>query len=223
MNVFLGIQARLNSTRLPNKVMKKVNGYPMLFYVLERLKKTRLKEKIYVLTSLEKSDLRIVKYCKKNNVNFFRGNLNNVFLRYFEFAKKKNLDAVIRISADSPLIDFNLVNKMYELFLKNRNYHLVTNIFPRTFPIGQSVEILSSSALEIINQKKLTPEEKEHVTRFIYKNPKLFKILNYENKKNLNSVRLSIDNEHDFLNFKNFVKENNNFIDYTLHKILEKW
>ena len=89
MNVFLGIQARLNSTRLPNKVMKKVNGYPMLFYVLERLKKTRLKEKIYVLTSLEKSDLRIVKYCKKNNVNFFRGNLNNVFLRYFEFAKKK--------------------------------------------------------------------------------------------------------------------------------------
>lgn len=223
MKVFLGIQARLNSRRLPNKVLKKVNGNPILFYVLERLKKTKLKNKIYVLTSLEQCDSRIVNYCKKKKINFFRGNLNDVFSRYVEFTKIKKLDAVIRISADSPLIDFNLVNSMYELFLQNSEYDVITNIFPRTFPVGQSVEILRSSTLEFMNQKILDLDDKEHVTSYIYKNPKLFKILNYKNTKNENSLRLSIDNEQDFKTFINFVKVNKNFLDYNLSKIIETW
>ncbi len=223
MKVLIGIQARLNSKRLPKKVMKKVNGNPLLFYVIERLKKTKLNDKIYVLTSYEESDLMITEYCEEKKINIFRGDLNNVFSRYIEFVKEKNIDAVIRISADSPLIDFNLVNTMYDLFLHNSEYDLITNVFPRTFPIGQSVEIVKSSTFHNLNQNKLQPDEREHVTSFIYKNPKLFRILNHKNFKNQSSVRLSIDNENDFSNFKNFVKENNNFINYTLEKILDKW
>ena len=223
MKIMLGIQARLSSKRLPKKVLKKVNGDPLLFYVIERLKKTKLNDKIYVLTSFEESDLMILKYCKENNINIFMGELNNVFSRYANFVKEKKLDAVIRITADSPLIDFNLVNTMYDLFLKNSDYDLITNVFPRTFPIGQSVEILKSSTLQFLSQNKLKPQDKEHVTSFIYKNPKLFKILNHKNIKNQSSLRLSIDNERDFLNFKSFVKENNNFLNYSLIEIIKKW
>ena len=223
MKIMLGIQARLSSKRLPKKVLKKVNGDPLLFYVIERLKKTKLNDKIYVLTSFEESDLMILKYCKENNINIFMGELNNVFSRYANFVKEKKLDAVIRITADSPLIDFNLVNTMYDLFLQNSDYDLITNVFPRTFPIGQSVEILKSSTLQFLSQNKLKPQDKEHVTSFIYKNPKLFKILNHKNIKNQSSLRLSIDNERDFLNFKSFVKENNNFLNYSLIEIIKKW
>ena len=223
MKIFLGIQARISSKRLPKKVMKKVNGDPLLFYVIERLKKTKLSDKIYVLTSFEESDLMIVNYCKENKINVFMDDLNNVFSRYFKFAKEKKLDAVVRISADSPLIDFNLVNTMYDLFLQNSDYDLITNVFPRTYPVGQSIEILKSSTLQFLSQKKLKSEDKEHVTSYIYKNPKLFKILNHKNIKNQSSLRLSIDNEDDFFNFKNFVNENNNFLDYTLDEIIKKW
>lgn len=223
MKVLLGIQARLNSRRLPRKVLRIVNGNPILFYLLERLKKTKLKDSIYVLTSTEQSDLKIVDYCKKHKINFFRGNLNNVFSRYLEFTKIKKVDAVIRISGDSPLIDFNIVNKMYELFLKNSEYDLITNIFPRTFPVGQSVEILKTSTLKFMNKKTLEEEDKEHVTSYIYKNPEMFKIFNYENTKNESSRRLSIDNEQDLKSFINFVKFNNNFLDYTLAEIIESW
>ena len=190
--------------------------------MIERLKKTKLNDKIYVLTSFEESDLMILKYCKENNINIFMGELNNVFSRYANFVKEKKLDAVIRITADSPLIDFNLVNTMYDL-LQNSDYDLITNVFPRTFPIGQSVEILKSSTLQFLSQNKLKPQDKEHVTSFIYKNPKLFKILNHKNIKNQSSLRLSIDNERDFLNFKSFVKENNNFLNYSLIEIIKKW
>ena len=165
----------------------------------------------------------IVKYCKKNKINTFRGDLNNVFSRYIEFVKEKKIDAVIRISADSPLIDFNIVNTMYDLFLQNSDYDLVTNVFPRTFPFGQSVEILKSSTLQFLSKKKLKLEDKEHVTSFIYKNPKLFRILNYKNIKNQSPIRLSIDNENDFCNFKKFVMENNNFLDFNLDEIIKKW
>ena len=107
--------------------------------------------------------------------------------------------------------------------LNNSEYDVVTNIFPRTFPVGQSVEILRSSTLEFMNQKILDLDDKEHVTSYIYKNPKLFKILNYKNTKNENSLRLSIDNEQDFKTFINFVKVNKNFLDYNLSKIIETW
>ena len=224
MKILLGLQARTNSKRLPKKVMRKINGNPLLFYVLERLKKSKLSDKIYVLTSTEQGDQTIANYCKENKINIYLGNLNDVLSRYYDFVKEKKIDAVIRISADSPLIDFNLVNKMHDLFLKNNhNYDIITNVFPRTFPKGQSVEIIKSSTLKFLTQSNLKVDEKEHVTSFIYKNPKIFKILNYEYTKNQSSLRLSIDNKNDFLNFKSFAKTNTNFLNYNLDKIIEEW
>ena len=223
MKILIGIQARINSKRLPEKVMRKVDGNPLLFYVLERLKKSKLGDKIFVLSSIEQSDQIIVNYCKRNHINIYLGNLNDVLSRYYDFAKEKKIDAVIRISADSPLIDFNIVNVMYDLFLKNNNYDVITNVFPRTFPKGQSVEIIKTSTLKFLSQRKLKVDEKEHVTSFIYKKPKLFKILNYKYTINKSSLRLSIDNENDFSNFKSFAKKNKNFLNFNLDKIIEEW
>ena len=93
----------------------------------------------------------------------------------------------------------------------------------KNFPKGQSVEIIKSSTLKFLTQSNLKVDEKEHVTSFIYKNPKIFKILNYKYTKNQSSLRLSIDNKNDFLNFKSFIKTNTNFLNYNLDKIIEEW
>ena len=89
MKILLGLQARTNSKRLPKKVMRKINGNPLLFYVLERLKKSKLSDKIYVLTSTEQGDQTIANYCKENKINIYLGNLNDVLSRYYDFVKEK--------------------------------------------------------------------------------------------------------------------------------------
>tara|TARA_B110000305_G_C19098982_1_gene474364 strand:- start:375 stop:722 length:348 start_codon:yes stop_codon:yes gene_type:complete len=87
---------------------------------------------------------------------------------------------------------------MISIHKKNKNYDLITNIFPRTFPKGQSVEILKSSTYLNINNKVLSKEEKEHLTLYYYNNQKKFKILNFKNNKNMSKYNLSVDNLNDF-------------------------
>jgi spore coat polysaccharide biosynthesis protein SpsF len=90
----------------------------------------------------------------------------------------------LRISGDSPLIDFRLINKSINIFKKNKRFDLITNVFPRTFPSGQSVEIIKTSALGK-NLKFFSKLDKEHVTRYFYRNSPKFKIKNFANKKKL--------------------------------------
>ena len=111
-------------------------------FLIERVKRSKYKNRIIVATSSNNSDNSIEKFCKNEKINCFRGNLTNVTKRYSNLIQDYNLKSFVRICADSPLIDPKIIDKAIELFKNKDDYDLVTNKFPRSYPIGQTVEVL---------------------------------------------------------------------------------
>lgn len=199
------IQARMNSSRFKQKVMYEVKEKPLIWYVINSIKKSRKIKKIIIATSKNKTDDKLCYYLKKNKISVFRGNLNNVAERLYSLASKLKLKNFIRISGDSPFMDYKIIDRAINIHRKKPNkYDLITNIFPRTFPRGRSVEIIKTNSL-----KKILPfinkDEKEHVTKFFYKNKEQFCIKNFKtNKKNLSN--LAIDTKKDLEKLRNRFK-----------------
>ncbi len=205
MKFYFFIQARYSSKRLRGKVLKKIDGSTLLEILIKRLKKSKKTNKIVVLTSSTNSDRKIVSFCKKKKIHYFCGSLNNVFLRFKDAIKKYKPEKVIRISADSPLIDWRLVDKMIGLSKKYSTYDIISNVKNRTFPKGQSVEILDPRIFNL-SSNQLTNDQKEHVTKFFYEKKK-YKILNYRLKKNYNIYNLSVDEYNDYLLVSKLIKK----------------
>ena len=136
------IQARASSRRLPNKVLIKIFGKTVLERVIKSVKRSKKITKIIVATSTDKKDNNIVKICNKLNISYFRGSLGNVAKRFSDLVMSMKCSSFIRISADSPLVDYKLINKCVLKFFTGK-YDIVTNVHPRTFPKGQSIEIIN--------------------------------------------------------------------------------
>ena len=202
------IQARLSSKRLKNKVMHIVNKKPLIWYVYRSVKKSKLIKKVVVATSNEKSDNRLANYLKNNKINHFRGDLNNVAKRLFIAAKNYNAKNFLRISADSPLIDSKIIDRGIRVFKKHKNYDIITNVFPRTFPSGQSIEIIKTNILKKILKLKLKKKYFEHVTLYFYLKKNEFKIKNFCTKKKFKKKKYSIDTKKDLLVLQNLIKKN---------------
>jgi len=203
MNNAILIQARYNSKRLPGKVIKKLSKKEVLLHVYENCKKSKIK-KIIILTSRNKSDDVVVDFCKRNKINYFRGSLKNVYLRYLLAIKKLNIDNFVRITGDSPMINYKLINMVLNKF--NKKYcDIVTNVFPRSFPIGQSVEMISGKTF-IKNYKYVKMDEKEHITKYFYNNFKKFKIVNIKSNKNYSKKNLSINTYNDYYKIKKIME-----------------
>ena len=199
------IQARMGSSRLPGKVMLKLDKKnPILYYVLKQLQSSKLLEKLVVATTILDEDDVIEDYGKNLDVDVFRGNVNNVLDRYFNCTKKFSFSTIVRITSDNPLIDPTIVDNMIKQFTSN-SYDYLTNAHVRTFPYGTEVEIFSFKALEKAwkNAKKLS--EREHVTPYFYNNPDQFKIFNVENSTNISNLRWTIDRKNDLTLVKSII------------------
>lgn len=197
--VLLGciIQARMGSTRLPGKVMRKLDGRnPSIMSTLDQLKNCPNIDKIIVATTTNEEDDEIDSFVSKMNIDVFRGDSDDVLLRYYECAKKFSLDIILRVTADCPLIDPKIVEKGISIFNSN-NYDYVTNTFKRTFPDGNETEIFSFDALEKSNTLAKLPSEREHVTPFFKTNQDKFCIFNFENSEDLSDLRWTMDYEED--------------------------
>ena len=190
------IQSRMNSNRLPNKALTNISGIPLLQRVINKISFSDRVSSIVVATSDKKSDDPIALFCKKNKVKYFRGNLNNVANRFKELLISQEANAFIRINGDSPLIDSNLINIAVDYF-KVGTCDIVTNIFPRSFPKGQSVEVLKSETFIKVCDTNLNTEQKEHVTKIYYDFPEKFKILSFTSGGNYSNINMSIDNLFD--------------------------
>ncbi len=214
------VQARMSSRRLPGKAFKKINNIPMLEILLDNLKKNSRINNIVVATSRNQEDKKIINYCKRKKIDYYQGPLHNVFERIFLCAKYFKFDYFMRISGDSPFIDNKIINKIILIQSKKKNYDVYTNVFPRSFPKGQSVEIVKTSIMENI-KSKLTKSQKEHVTKYFYENKKKFKILNFSNSTNLSKKNLSIDYKIDLIKFRKIFQENDLKKYYSFIKLLE--
>ena len=130
------IQARMGSTRLPGKTMKKINGdIPMLKFQLEQLESSKYIKKIVIATTTMGSDNLIVNFCEENNLDYFRGQSKDVLDRYYQCAKKFNFSVIVRITSDNPLIDPEIVDEVINKFVNLKCDYMSTE-HPRTYPFS---------------------------------------------------------------------------------------
>ena len=197
----------MGSSRLPGKVMMDLDGNNCLLdYVLNQLSYSELIDKIIVATTKLQEDDIIVNHVQKRNLEVFCGSSNDLLDRYYQCAKKNNLEHIVRITADNPLIDPRIVDTVVEKY-KTGNYDYVSNTLIRTYPYGTEVEVFSMKVLEQAWKNASLPSEREHVTPYI-KNPKNnFKVLNIKYKENISNLRWTIDRIDDLELVKNMIKQ----------------
>ena len=189
------IQARMDSERLPGKVLLKIRNKTILEHIILRLKKSKKIDEIIVATSNHKNDSKIINLCKKKKIKYFCGNKNNLVERYLGASKKYNCKNIVRITGDCPLIDPNLIDEIVDIYHKS-SYELVS-LFGE-FPDGLDVSILSIKALKKIKLYARKNYEKEHIFQSVYNNPNKFKFLDYEKFSKLGGLRLTLDEPKDY-------------------------
>lgn len=160
------IQARMGSTRLPGKVLKPIDGRPMLWHVVARTRATSLVDEVVVATTTKNQDDQIVDYCTRNGVRYNRGSEIDVLNRYYETAKQFDADTIVRITSDCPLISPAIIDRLVRTF-EEHSVAFVSNKDPFTHPIGLQAEVMKMETLRRVEQEADRPDDREHVTRYI--------------------------------------------------------
>jgi spore coat polysaccharide biosynthesis protein SpsF (cytidylyltransferase family) len=197
MRVGALVQSRMSSQRLPGKMLMPLAGRPLLAHVLDRLEAAAQVDTLAVATSSDPSDDPIAEFCARRGAYCHRGPLDDVALRFVEAARELGLDAFVRISGDSPLIDPALVDEAVERW-RETGADVVTNIYPeRSFPSGQSVEVVSVAAYEAAQAKMTEPYDREHVTPYLYSHADELTVESLHAGEDLSDVDLSLDTKDD--------------------------
>jgi len=212
------VQARLSSNRLPNKVLRKLNEFTIIEWVYHRLSLVDFEHRIIVATSSEVSDDELADFCQLKGFEVFRGSLKNVALRFKTILDTLECRFFFRICADSPFIDPALLNYAYQK--KTKDMDLITNVMKRTFPKGQSVELINKDAFLQIYHLIESSYDKEHVTSKFYESKNSFNIFNFESDIDYSNIQLSIDTQEDFAEAKKLLShiDNNRF---TINELIE--
>lgn len=217
MKIICIVQARMGSERLPGKVMREINGKPMISYTLNALKKSRYIDQVILATSTLEINNPLAEYVSKNGFELFRGSEENVLERFKMVSDKYNGDIIIRVTGDCPLIDPIIVDNVVTKFMMY-DYDYVRLDVPNTFQRGFDVEVFSKSALDkvyglVCNDENMNREEyqpyREHVTYYIYNHQDQFKVgyvkgegKYFENR----DVNLSVDTIEDFERVKEIIE-----------------
>ena len=195
MNIVAIVQARMGSTRLPNKVMQGINGTPLIGLLFDRLSKSIKINKIVLATSTNESNNTLTKYIQELGYPVFRGQEKNVLNRYYNAAIQENADIIVRITGDCPLIDAELVDELIDNFYKN-SVDYASNREPATYPDGLDAEIFSMQALEKMHNNATNSYQREHVTPYIIDSEDFSKFY-LTNTKDLSKERWTVDEPED--------------------------
>jgi glutamate-1-semialdehyde 2,1-aminomutase len=197
MYIIAIVQARMGSTRLPNKVMRPISAdIPMIEVLLSRLSQSKEINQILLATSNDLCNKPLVDHVSELGYNVFQGSEDDVLDRYYMAALQKNPDVVVRITGDCPLIDSDIVDAVIKIY-KSSSADYVSNTNPPTYPDGLDVEVFSFSALKTAWKEAKTISDREHVTPFIYESGK-FKVVNFTNSKNYSNERWTVDEIEDY-------------------------
>ena len=208
------IQARLGARRLPDKVLLKLQDKTVLEHVIGRAQDAKTIDRVIVATTDNKEDQAIVDLVAGKKIPVFCGSQNDVLDRFYQAAKQYNLQHIVRITADCPVIDPKIIDRVVRHYFKTKADYCA-NSLNETFPDGQDVEVFSMGALTSAWQNAKLESEREHVTPHIRKNPKRFKIASYDSPVNLGAKRWTLDEEKDYeflqVLFKGLSKDNRSF------------
>lgn len=199
MKVIAIIQARIESERLPGKVLMRIpfgSGQPLLKWITDSIESSEIVDKCIVATSVNNENDQIEEFCNKNNLQCFRGSEENVLSRFITITKNEAADVVIRLTGDNPVLDIGILDQAI-------NRHLSSDSdYTSTFglPLGMNFEIISRKAFLSINEEA-TQDDKEHVTLY-FKNRDEFKkqsISSVRKNEELSNLRVTVDYPEDFL------------------------
>lgn len=192
------IQARLTSSRLPNKILHNLNDKPLLWHVVERVKQAKMIDSIVLAIPDSSSNNDLEMFVRRFDWNVFRGSENDVLSRYYHAATQFKADIVVRITSDCPLVDPKIIDETIKCNIRDGNDYTATGI-EGGFPRGLDIEVFNFKSLEMAYRKAVDKAEREHVTLFIYQNPKLFKSHFIEASGTLRrpDIRLTVDTEDD--------------------------
>ena len=216
--IFSIVQARIESTRLRGKVLKKIKGKHSILILLDRLSKCKQIEKIIVAIPKSKQNNYLKKILLKNNYDVFEGSQNDVINRYYNCAKKLSAKHILRITGDCPLIDSKLVDKILKIYKEN-NFDYVSNVQRRSFPDGMDIEVFSFKKLQEANEILISKSDREHVTKYFLRSDKIKKY-NFFQRKDYSNIRITLDTKYDFQLIDKIFNNFNNFY-FSLDDIIE--
>lgn len=196
MKVVVLVQARMGSTRLPNKVMKPIGGIPMIELLLSRLSRAKEVDQIVVATSLDERNLSLVEHVRRLGYACEHGSEHDVLDRFVQAAREHQADVVVRITGDCPLVDPELVDECIRRF-KATGVDYFSNINPPTYPDGLDIEVCTFKALEQASQETSKPFDHEHVTPYL-REPGRFNTAAMQHSQDLSALRWTVDEPADF-------------------------
>ena len=210
MKIIAIVQARMGSTRLPGKVLMDVEGKPMLWHLIERLKYSKKIDEIVIAIPDTKENDILEKFAEENNVKYYRGSEDDVLSRYYEAAEKFKADVIVRVTSDCPLIDPKIVDKIIERYAGSKADFTANflegkkgEVIKKTFPKGLEAEIFAFLTLKKVKQEAKERYQQEHVDPYIFENPDIFSLSIVENKEDFSYMRWTVDDREDL----QFVRE----------------
>lgn len=219
MKIVAIVQARMGSTRLPNKVMKLIDNVPMIELLLKRLAQSHRIDQIVLATSTDSRNMPLVEHVESLGYTAVRGSENDVLQRYLDAARQTQADIVVRITGDCPLIDANLVDQIIEKYLSSQ-LDYISNTAPATYPDGLDTEVFSLAALEQAAIETSSEFDHEHVTPYLRKLGR-FKTEAFTNDEDHSALRWTVDEADDFTVVNNVFQHFAPDIYFTWQEVLE--
>lgn len=199
MRVVAIIQARMSSQRLPGKSLMEIAGQPLLGHVIDRVRASETVEEVVLATTTEAVDQALVDYAGQKGTTAFCGSVQDVLDRFYHAAVSARADIVVRVTADDPFKDPDVVDRVVRRLLGDDGLDYASNTIRPTYPEGLDIEAFRFPALARAWAEARQPSEREHVTPYLWKNPSLFRIENVAHSTDLSAMRWTIDYERDLL------------------------
>lgn len=191
------LQARMSSSRLPGKVLAPLLGEPMILRQIERIRQAWRLDGLVMATSTEPSDDVLAAVCEAQGVDCARGSLDDVLDRYYRVARRMEPEHVVRLTADCPLLDPDVMNDVIAFHLAGEFDYTSNALHELTFPNGLDVEVMRADCLERAWREARLPSEREHVTPYLYNHPELFRLGSYRGERDLSHMRWTVDEPED--------------------------
>ena len=210
MNIGVVLLARMGSSRLPGKVLLDLCGEPVLGRIVERLRRVEgARGGLIVATTMREKDEQIAAYCHRvPDVNVYRGEEENVLRRCLQVCREFHLDAMVRLGADNPLVDWRLINEMLDIFTREREHgnplDYVSNSLDRSYPLGLDAEIITRDALKKVEYYCNTLPQEERATHeanvipHIHQHPELFHVYSHKAGFDYSFHRWTMDTPEDY-------------------------
>lgn len=199
MKTIATIEARMNSSRLPGKVMLPILGKPALQLLVERLQRAKNLDGIVIATTTHPADAVIARLAAKLGVGCYRGSENDVLERVLLAARSAQADVIVEITGDCPVLDPEMVDAVVESH-RTGKYDYVSNVIGRPLPLGLSVQVFAASVLAGVSQLTQDPADREHVSLYIYEHPERYKLhtVVMEEAEQHSDIRVTLDTADDF-------------------------